>query len=131
MHTSRLNHQEKYAFSRTQTWKALVSILKSYPIKTIDAQKGYIETKTLKGNDFWKAPHKKNKNTNGLSAVIKIYLFYKKPYSIVEIQKEVYQQTSFFSDPKKIKSDLLEEQSLFYRLERELSIRKHLNSSSS
>ncbi len=126
-HTSKLDNTRSYLSSREETWKALVYIFKSYPIKIIDPDKGYIETKILKSSKFWKAPHKKDINTSGLSAIIKVNLFYNKPYSKVEIQKIIHRRESFFSEPKRIDSDLLEENSIFYRLGRELYIRKGFN----
>ena len=124
VHAPKSDNTENYRASYERTWEALVYIFKSYPIKIIDANKGYIETKVLKGSRYWKAPHQKDINTNGLYAVIKARLFYDKPYSKVEIHKTIYKQTTFFDDSKKIPSDFLEEKSILYRLKREIYIRK-------
>ncbi len=124
VHVSKSGNVKLYPSSREKTWKALIYIFKSYPIKTIDIEKGYIETKVLKGSKYWTAPHQKNINTNGLSAVIKAYLFYDKPYSKVEIRKTIFKQSTFFSDPEIVDSDFLEEKNILYRLKRELFIRK-------
>jgi len=123
-HTAKISNQALYKASVDKTWEALVYIFKSYPIETIDIERRFIKTKILKDSNYWKTAHNKNQKTGHLSAVITVYLFDEKPYSRVEIQKTVFKQSNFFSDPQTIPSDLLEEQSLLYRLKREIYLRK-------
>ena len=112
--------------SREEIWEALVAILKSYPLKTIDEQKGYIETKELKANQFWKGSHQKNQDFFGYRSVISVQLNYEKPIAKVFIHKKIYQQKGFISSKREVPSDFLEEAVLLYRLGRELKIRRKL-----
>lgn len=105
----------------------MVAVLKSYPLKTIDEQKGYIETEVLKADRFWKAPHQKNLDFSGYSSVIIARLDYERPIARVFIDKKVYKQKGFISSKKEIPSNLLEENLILYRIARELSIRSQLS----
>ena len=124
LYTSKVSNQAQFRASKNATWAALTHIFKKYPIKTIDKSTGYIETEELKGKRFWTGPHQKNFNKAGLKSVIKAQLVYNKPFSYVSIDKTIYKQNSIIDESVEIPSDLLEEQSLLYRLERELYIKK-------
>lgn len=127
------NHFEEQSNSQTfnapreKVWEVLVAIFKSYPLKTIDEQKGYIETEVLKADQFWVPPHQKNLDFSGHSSFIIVKLDYKKPIARVFISKKVYKQKGFISSKEEVPSDLLEENVLLYRVARELSIRSRLN----
>lgn len=125
-HTSKVSRSAEFHSPKEQTWEALIYVLKSYPTKIIDRDKGYIETEELIGNNYWKAPHQKQLNTSGSRAVIKAQLTYKKPYSRVDIQKIIYMQSDFFSAAQEIPSDTLEEQKILYRVKRELYIKSEI-----
>ena len=125
-HTSDLSQNEVFKASREDVWETLVALFKSYPVKVMDEDSGYIETERLRGKHFWTAPHQKKMQTGGLSAVIKVNLEYERPYSRVYVTKRVYRQSSILSSPEEIPSDLFEERIFLYRLGRELLIRKAL-----
>ena len=127
VHTPQTQVEKDFSAPYEDTWKALVSIMKPYPIKVMNIEKGYIETKALKGSQYWRPPHKLNSDSSGLSAVLKVYVTYQKPHTKVSIQKVNYSKKDFFSPPQKISSSQLEEQMLLYRLKRELYIQSRLN----
>ena len=58
-HTEEQGASQFFHAPRGEVWEVLVAVLKSYPLKTIDEQKGYIETETLGAELFWRAPHQK------------------------------------------------------------------------
>ncbi len=126
-HTEEGLNSRSFPVHKDKVWEVLVAVLKSYPLKTIDEQSGYIETKRLRSQQFWKAPHQKDQDLTGYSSVITITLNYEEPISTVSIDKKVYKQEGFISREEEIPSDLLEESILLYRVERELSIRSRLS----
>ena len=126
-HTEELLVSQSFQVNREEVWGVLVAVLKSYPLKTIDEKKGYIETEVLNANRFWKPPHAGNKDFSGYSSVITVRLNYKKPISRVFIDKRVYKQKGFISNKKEVTSDLLEETVLLYQISRELNIRSRLS----
>ena len=127
-HTEDLRRGQVFQAPKEKVWEALVAILKSYPLKSIEEPKGYIETEEMKADRFWKAPHQKNQDFSGYSSVIKIRLSYREPFSKVFISKKIYKQKGFISAKKEIPSDFLEETVLLYRLSRELNLQSHLDS---
>ena len=78
-----------------------MAVFKDYPLKTIDEQRGYIETEVLQADQFWKAPHQKSLDFSGYSSVILVSLEYKKPIARVFINKKIYKQKGFISQKKK------------------------------
>ncbi|MCY4321783.1 MAG: hypothetical protein OXC37_05215 [Bdellovibrionaceae bacterium] len=113
--------------SRYKVWKILVEIFKTYPLKTIDEQLGYIETEVIKSGNIWKPPHQKQKDFSGYSYILKINLNYTKPISSVTIRKKANIQKGFLSKKQEIASDGLEEASLIYKINRELEVQSILN----
>ena len=122
-HVEEMSNKQIFKAPREKVWEVLVEVLKSYPLKTIEEQRGFIETEVLKANQFWKAPHQKNQDFSGYSAQLIVKLDYKKPYARVFIYKKIYKQKGFISSKEEVLSDLLEENILLYRIARELQIR--------
>ena len=127
VHTEHEVNSQLFQAPREKVWEVLVAVLKSYPLKTIDEEKGYIETEILGVDHFWLAPHQKNQDFSGYSSIIIIKLDYKKPVARVFIDKKIYKQKGFISSKEEIPSDFLEERVLFYRVARELSLRSQLS----
>ena len=126
-HTEEQSNSQLFNAPREKVWEVLVAIFKSYPLKTIDEQKGYIETEILEADQFWVPPHKKHLDFSGHSSVIMVNLDYKKPIAKVFINKKIYKQKGFISSKEEVPSDLLEENIFLYRVARELKIRSRLN----
>ena len=116
-----------FVVDRDTMWKVMVKVFKPYPLKEIDPQTGYLETKEIKGDQVWKAPFQKNEDFYGYSYTIQANLNYKKPVATVSIYKKVYQQKGFISEKKQVPSDYLEEAVLFYHILRELELQKKLD----
>ncbi|MDE0091985.1 MAG: hypothetical protein OXN83_01715 [Oligoflexia bacterium] len=121
-HTEESPNSLSVAAKREKVWKVLVEIFKTYPLKIIDEQLGYIETETIKSSQVWKAPHQKKKDFSGYSYLLKVNLNYNKPVSTVTINKKIYKQKGFISKKQEIPSDHLEETALIYQIARELEV---------
>ena len=126
-HTKAPVNSRTFKAPREKVWEVLVAVFKSYPLKTIDEQKGYIETAELKADRFWKAPYQRKRDFLGYSYVITVNLSYRKPIARVFIDKKVYKQKGFISTKEEVPSDFLEETVLLYRIAKELSIRSRLD----
>ena len=118
-------NQLSFVVDEDTMWKIMVKVFKSYPLKNIDPQIGYIETELIKGDQVWKAPYQAD--SYGYSYTIQAYLNYNEPVSNVNIHKKVYKQKGFISEKKEVPSDYLEEAILFYHILRELELRKQLD----
>ena len=121
-----LKNAQSFRVPKERVWEILISILKKYPLKTIDEKRGLIKTELLKVPHFWLAPHQKEENFSGYSSVLEVKLDYKKPYSKIVIQKTVYHQKGFISFRKKVPFHSLEEEWILYRVAKELQIRSFL-----
>ena len=133
VHTKEPSNSLLIPASKEKVWKVLVEIFKTYPLKTIDGQIGYIETEVIKNSNpqFWKAPHQKikgSKDFSGYSYVLKVNLSYNRPISTVTITKKLYKQKGFISQKQELPSDHLEEISLIYQISRELEVQTLLKS---
>lgn len=126
-HSPDVLNSRSFPAPKEKVWEVLVAVFKSYPLKTIDEDKGYIETGELKASHFWKPPHRSRENFTGYSSMIRVRLSYHRPISHVYIDKKVYKQKGFISSKQEVPSDLLEESILLYRIGRELSIRSRLD----
>ena len=119
-HVHRVFHEEKSA-----VWEALQIVFKKYPKKDVQEETGLIETEALRGGLLW--PPKPFK-TSALQKTytLKASLIYEEEESAshVSIQKNIQSQKDFFSAPQTYPSDLLEEETLMYRLHREIQIKK-------
>ena len=119
---------QSFMAPREKVWEVLVAVMKKhYPLEIIEDQKGFIRTKTLKGNQFWKAPYQKDQEFFGWSAHITVNLDVSGPVSTVYVYKKVFQQKGFIRAKEEIPSDHVEETVLLYRISKELGIRSRLN----
>ena len=115
---------KKFKAKKETAWEALLLVLKSYPKKNINKDAGTIETEMLRALQIWQPVGTNKQKIAGLSYTIKISLAYRPPYTHATIQKTILQKRDFFSKSELLASDLLEEQTLLYRLGREIKIKK-------
>lgn len=111
-------------------WKATLITLGKYPLKAYDEETGVIETDFIKGKEAWIAPHKKQYVPGGYRYRLQVRVFKGRKGSgltKVVIRKHQEDQKDFFSNPKKIETDGLEELALLYRIEREVALEKALS----
>lgn len=118
---------KQFEAERNIAWEALIEVFKHYPKTTINEESGIIETEELRGSQVWKPAHIM-KRTGGI-------IFYKlkavltndpndPSYIYARIKKNIKRKKDFFSKKEVVPSDLLEEQTLLYRLGREIQVKR-------
>ncbi len=101
-------------------------VLEDYPIETENNEKGYLKTESIKNETVWKLPFDRDKHFNEFKYTIHIKLIKGKMDSLpvvrVLVLKKIFTQKGFMSDPEQVPSDGLEEQTILYRIFREINI---------
>ena len=91
---------------------------------------GIIETEAIRGYKVWMPPYKSDIGSGGLSYYLNVHivkgLIDGREAIKVSIAKNIENTTDFFSEPKKLPSDGLEEKAILYRIGRELQIERAL-----
>lgn len=124
--TEKINSTPQRIFfaSYDKVWRATQAAL-HYPIAAQNEETGYLETDFIRGIDGWIAPEQKPPSF-GISYRLLISFVRGKTEgresTRVTINKKIMLKRDFVSEPKDIVSDGLEEEVLFYRIERELVI---------
>lgn len=110
-------------------WRAAHTVLK-YTIATENPDTGVIETEYIKGVEGWLPPDRARPPNTGLRYKIVMVMARGKTdgreSTRLTIEKRVEVLRDFFSEPESFESDGLEEEVLFYRIERELVIAEAL-----
>lgn len=126
--------QKIYFASYDLVWKAAHSAIK-YTIANENQDYGIIETDFIKSVDGWLPPHQTSPQYK--SARYKLILSFAKgttkgkDSTRVTIEKKIEVFRDFISETQTVQSDGLEEQSIFYRIEREIIIAQALKKASS
>lgn len=125
---------QTYFLSYDVVWRATQIALQNYPMRVNNIDAGIIETEPIKpfadgGRSplFWVAPYKANEPVGaGKSYFLRVHVTKgtagPNPAVRVNITKKLTNARDFFSDPTPLPSDGLEEQSILYRIARELQI---------
>lgn len=121
--------QKVYSAPTDLIWKAIMKSVK-HPIAVNDVDAGVIETDFIRSNDGFKPPAMKGKYPSAQRYKILI-TFVKgknegKNATLVTVKKSVENQTDFFSEPNQVNSDGLEEETIHYRIQRQLEIEELL-----
>lgn len=128
------SNQKIFFASYDLVWKAAHSAIK-YTIANENQDYGVIETDYIKAVDGWLPPNQSKPQYK--SARYKITLNFAKGSASgkestrVTIEKKIEVFKDFISETEIIPSDGLEEQSIFYRIEREIVIAKALKKAAS
>lgn len=118
-----------YDASYDETWRALQKAFSRYPIRLNNSDTGELETDIIKPDQMWQPPHKKIKYSPGQRYYIRVLATKgfgpnKKVSTRVSIEKVMTIDRDFFSGSERQASDGLEEKSLHYRVQRELTIER-------
>lgn len=113
--------------SLQQVWLATEKALANYPIAESNIDVGILKTDYLRGPNCWIAPGKIEKYSSGVHCNL-LFQFVKIPGSgiRVRITKSIEMLRDFVSEPELIPSDALEEMTLLYRIDREISIAREV-----
>lgn len=130
----RASHQKIFYASYDSVWRAAHASLK-YTIASENQDYGVIETDYIKAVDGWLPPDQTRPEYK--SARYKLTLTFAKGTSggrestRVTIEKKIEIFKDFISEKEVVPSDGLEEQSIFYRIEREILITQALKRAAS
>ena len=106
---------------------AIRAAMKKYPVKEDNLDLGSFETENLRGDKMFRPPSDSAENfPSGLRYHINIHTIKGKIdnriATRVVLKKIIEKSRDFFSEPEPLPSDGLEENIIFYRIQRELSI---------
>lgn len=113
-----------------EIWRAIQKAMVQYPIQVNNSEQGVIETDVIKADQAWHAPFEKKKEKRNLRYVLTVSVVKgrvkNQNSSRVTISKVASLDRDFFSGDTKLPSNGLEERSLLYRIERELTLERSL-----
>lgn len=113
-----------------EVWRSVNLVLQPYPLRVSNMDQGVLETDEIRGNRVWSAPYKSDTSSNGETYRITIRVVKgalgAKAATKVTVVKDAQLRVDFFSDPKTIPTDGLEEKSILYRIGREIQIERAL-----
>ena len=116
---------KQFEVEKNIAWEALIEVFKHYPKTTINEESGIIETEELRGSQIWEPAHTKKRMRGIIFYKLKAVLTNDDPsYIHARIRKTIKRKKDFFSKMEAIPSDLLEEQTLLYRLGREIQMKR-------
>lgn len=108
-----------------KVWRASQLALSKYPLSVSNMDAGKIITGPIEGALIWQPVHQ-SFDTQGLQAKIQLQLTRGKVNGKeaikIEVNKKLVRKLDFFSGNKEIPTEAYEEESLLYRIKRELII---------
>ena len=120
--------EQVYFATFEETWKAVNFALQAYPLRISNMDQGTLETDMIRGYRIFTPPYKSETAATSESYRIIIRVIKgalnDKPATKVTLVKEAQLQSDFFSDPKSLPSDGLEEKTILYRISREIQIER-------
>lgn len=118
--------EQVYYASFEEVWRSVNIALQPYPLRISNMDQGLLETDNIRGYKVWSPPYKSDMVSGGQYYHLTIRVvrgnLQKKQATKVTIVKDVEVQPDFFSDPKNLGSDGLEEKTLLYRIGREIQM---------
>jgi hypothetical protein len=122
-------NQRVFYFPFDSVWRAAQLALR-YPIAINNMDNGLLETDYIKAIDGFIPPNVEKKPSDGVRYKITLSLSRGrvdgKEAVRANISKSIERKRDFFSEPETIETDGLEEQVIFYRIQRELVVEEAL-----
>ncbi len=117
-----------------RVWRATQIAISAYPLKVNNMEKGLLLTTNINSNSVFKQKHLKKKSSAAVKYNLKINLVKgringKNSVKVV-IQKNKYHSSNFFSGPKELPSNGIEEKTILYSIKRELQVESVLDRAS-
>jgi len=113
-----------------EVWRSVNLVLQPYPLRVSNMDQGMLETDEIRGYRVWGPPYKSEAAASGETYRLTIRVIKgalsNRAATKVTVVKDSQLRTDFFSDPKSMPSDGLEEKSLLYRIGREIQIERAL-----
>ncbi|MEY4616187.1 MAG: hypothetical protein RJB66_1147 [Pseudomonadota bacterium] len=114
-----------------QVWLSAEKALTNYPIAESNIDSGLLKTDYQRGPNCWTAPGVSEKYSSGIRCnMLFQFVFLQGTGTRVRITKTIEMVRDFVAEPEKIESDGLEEMSILYRIDRELTINKEISQNS-
>lgn len=114
-----------------EVWTAVNRVLQPYPLRISNMDQGLLETDVVRGARVWYPPHKTETAVSAemyrLTVRVIKGALENRAATKVTIVKDANIQRDFFSSPKALPSDGLEEKSILYRITREIQIKRALD----
>ena len=122
--------EQVYFASFEEVWRAANLVLQPYPLRISNMDQGALETDTIHGYKVWGPPYKSDIANSGESYHLTIHVvkgnLERRVATKVTVLKDGEVQVDFFSEPRAIPSDGLEEKTLLYRIGREIQVERAL-----
>ena len=107
---------------------AIRAAMKKYPVKEDNLDAGIFDTDFIRGEKMFRPPASHEKLESGIRYHIQIHTIKGKvegkPATRVIVKKVIEKNRDFFADTEPLPSDGMEENIIFYRIQRELTIAK-------
>lgn len=117
-------YSEVFYSTYSKVWRAAQMVLTDYQLSLNNMDTGRIETALIKEEKIWHPVHIKNLDNQGLQYTLNFKIIKgknkKKEAVKVVIKKSLERRMDFFSDPKPLPTDGLEEEILLYRIRRQI-----------
>ncbi len=123
--------EQIFEFDYDKVWRAAQLALARYPIKINNMDSGHLETDYIKRDRIWYPPYARRKPANGERHQITVRMVRgvsetNKEAVKVIVSKRIDILPDFFSEPKPLKTDGMEEKTILYRIDRELKVERAL-----
>ena len=122
--------EQVYKASYEEVWRASNLVLQPYPLRVSNMDQGTLETDSIRGFKVWTPPFKVDSASAGQSYKLTLKIlkgnFSGRGAIKVSITKDLAIQNDFFSDPRPIASDGMEEKAILYRINREIQVERAL-----
>ncbi len=119
-----------YSANFDEVWRAVNIVLQPYPLRISNMDQGILETDTIRGyrifTPVYKSVNSNSSDTYRISIKVIKGSLESRSATKVNLIKDTQSQSDFFSDPKPVKSDGLEENAILYRIGREVQIERAL-----
>lgn len=123
--------EQVYFANFEEVWRAVNLVLQPYPLRVSNMDQGMLETDEIRGYRVWAPPHKTESAASGEVYRLTLRVVKgqqgNKAATKVTIVKDSQLRVDFFSDPKALPSEGLEEKAILYRIGREIQIERALN----
>ncbi len=124
------SREETFFATFEEAWRASNLALQAYPLRVSNMDQGILETDTIHGFKVWVPPYKPDAASAGQTyhltlRVIKVAHEDRQAIRVL-LLKDTEVQVDFFSDPRSVASDGLEEKAILYRIGREIQIERAL-----
>jgi hypothetical protein len=123
--------EQVYYATFEEVWRATNLVLQPYPLRVSNMDQGTLETDVIRGYKVWGPPFKTDVGRSGESYHLTLHVVKgaldKRQATKVTLLKDGEVQADFFSEPRALPSDGMEEVSILYRIGREIQLERALS----